>query len=66
MRVLESLTGHVIFKLHYSQIYQLKTTYKWKGHNEEKNTTSGELNQSLQQERVEPYSFCHFIFSILV
>ena len=26
MRALEFLTGHVIFKLHYNQIYQLKTT----------------------------------------
>ena len=26
MRALEFITGHVIFKLHYNQIYQLKTT----------------------------------------
>ena len=26
MRALEFLTGHVIFKLRYNQIYQLKTT----------------------------------------
>ena len=26
MRVLEFVTGHVIFKLHYDQIYQVKTT----------------------------------------
>ena len=26
MRALEFLTGHVIFKLRYDQIYQLKTT----------------------------------------
>ena len=27
MRTLEFVTGHVIFKLHYNQIYQLKTTF---------------------------------------
>ena len=27
MRVLEFLTGHVIFKLRYNQIYQMKTTH---------------------------------------
>ena len=27
MRALEFLTGHVIFKLRYNQIYQLKTTF---------------------------------------
>ena len=27
MRALEFVTGHVIFKLRYNQIYQLKTTY---------------------------------------
>ena len=26
MRALEFLTGHVIFKLRYNQIYQMKTT----------------------------------------
>ena len=26
MRALEFITGHVIFKLHYNQIYQMKTT----------------------------------------
>ena len=26
MRALEFITGHVIFKLRYNQIYQLKTT----------------------------------------
>ena len=26
MRALKFTTGHVIFKLHYNQIYQLKTT----------------------------------------
>ena len=29
MRVLELITGHVIFKLRYNQIYQLKTTKDW-------------------------------------
>ena len=29
IRALESLTGHVIFKLRYNQIYQLKTTMIW-------------------------------------
>jgi len=28
MRALEFITGHVIFKLCYNQIYQLKTTNK--------------------------------------
>ena len=28
MRALEFITGHVIFKLRYNQIYQLKTTLK--------------------------------------
>ena len=27
MRALEIITGHVIFKLRYNQIYQLKTTH---------------------------------------
>ena len=27
MRALKSITGHVIFKLRYNQIYQLKTTH---------------------------------------
>ena len=27
MRALEFITGHVIFKLRYDQIYQVKTTY---------------------------------------
>ena len=27
MKAIEFLTGHVIFKLRYNQIYQLKTTY---------------------------------------
>ena len=27
MRALEFIRGHVIFKPHYNQIYQLKTTY---------------------------------------
>ena len=27
MRALEFITGHVIFKLRYNQIYQLKTTH---------------------------------------
>ena len=30
MRALEFITGHVIFKLRYNQIYQLKTTHKVK------------------------------------
>ena len=33
MRALEFITGHVIFKLRYNKIYQLKTTHvddKWK------------------------------------
>ena len=29
MRAHEFLTGHVIFKLRYNQIYQLKTTIVW-------------------------------------
>ena len=29
MRALEFITGHVIFKLRYNQIYQLKTTHNW-------------------------------------
>ena len=28
MRALKFLTSHVIFKLHYNQIYQMKTTYE--------------------------------------
>ena len=28
MRALEFITGHVIFKLRYDQIYQMKTTLK--------------------------------------
>ena len=31
MRALEFITGHVIFKLRYSQIYQMKTTLDWFG-----------------------------------
>ena len=29
MSALEYITDHVIFKLHYNQIYQLKTTIAW-------------------------------------
>ena len=47
MRALKFITGHVIFKLRYNEIYQLKTTHIWDSYHSDFKKTDHFLNETL-------------------